>query len=150
MGFGPGELPLRFGAGLRLPYVGMGDEAFPVAIHLVRASTAGAVAREGWDDDKVWKYSLIPKQGRYYKDAARTERIEVSDLPKMTLGEFHAKLRETATNELQAHWWAPGMGTLASRYNAGNLQAHRIAFDTSVVKPLVDAARRKLEALFKK
>jgi len=41
------ELPLRFGPGLRLPYVGMGDGPFPVAIHLVRASAAGAVVREG-------------------------------------------------------------------------------------------------------
>ena len=128
---------------IAVAWFGMGALKKGVTTH---STIWGAVAREGWDDDKVWKYSLIPKQGRYYKDAARTERIEVSDLPKMTLGEFHAKLRATATNQLQAHWWAPGMGTLASRYNAGNLQAHRIAFDTSVVKPLVDAARRKLQA----
>jgi len=41
------ELPLRFGAGLRLPYVGMGDEELPVALHLVRAAARGAASREG-------------------------------------------------------------------------------------------------------
>jgi len=41
------ELPVRFGAGMRLPYVGMGDEELPVALHLVRATAAGAAVREG-------------------------------------------------------------------------------------------------------
>jgi len=41
------ELPLRFGAAIRLPYLGMGDEEQPVAIHMVRAGAAGTEAREG-------------------------------------------------------------------------------------------------------
>ena len=35
------QLPLRFGAGVRLPYVGMGDGAQPVALFLARASAGG-------------------------------------------------------------------------------------------------------------
>jgi DMSO reductase family type II enzyme heme b subunit len=48
--FGDGaalELPLRFGAGLRLPYVGMGDDAMPVAVYFQRAAAEGTVGREG-------------------------------------------------------------------------------------------------------
>jgi DMSO reductase family type II enzyme heme b subunit len=41
------QLPLRFGPGVRLPYVGMGDDALPVAIHLQRAGPKGTLAREG-------------------------------------------------------------------------------------------------------
>jgi len=42
------QFPRRFGAGLRLPYVGMGDEEQPVLLHLARASAGGGtVAREG-------------------------------------------------------------------------------------------------------
>jgi DMSO reductase family type II enzyme heme b subunit len=41
------QLPLRFGAGVRLPYVGMGDDEQKVAIHLQRAGASGTVAREG-------------------------------------------------------------------------------------------------------
>jgi DMSO reductase family type II enzyme heme b subunit len=41
------QLPLRFGAGLRLPYVGMGDDALKVAVHLQRAGAAGTVGRDG-------------------------------------------------------------------------------------------------------
>jgi complex iron-sulfur molybdoenzyme family reductase subunit gamma len=41
------QLPLRFGAGTRLPYVGMGDDELKVAVHLQRAAPDGAViARE--------------------------------------------------------------------------------------------------------
>lgn len=38
------ELPLRFGAGQRLPYVGMGDDDHPVALLLARAAAAGATS----------------------------------------------------------------------------------------------------------
>src|SRR5512141_781768 len=41
------QLPLRFGPGVRLPYVGMGDETLPVALHLQRAGPEGTLAREG-------------------------------------------------------------------------------------------------------
>ena len=41
------QLPLRFGAGLRLPYVGMGDDELKVAIHLLRAAAGETTVREG-------------------------------------------------------------------------------------------------------
>jgi complex iron-sulfur molybdoenzyme family reductase subunit gamma len=47
--FGDGaalEIPLRFGAGLRLPYVGMGDDEMPVALYFQRAAAEGTVGRE--------------------------------------------------------------------------------------------------------
>ncbi len=40
------QLPLQFGAGTRLPYVGMGDDALKVAVHLQRAAAGGTIARE--------------------------------------------------------------------------------------------------------
>lgn len=40
------EIPLRFGAGVRLPHVGMGDEQEKVAVYHQRAGAAGTVARE--------------------------------------------------------------------------------------------------------
>lgn len=40
------EFPLRFGAGKRLPYVGMGDEEMPVAVYLQRAMAGGTANRE--------------------------------------------------------------------------------------------------------
>jgi complex iron-sulfur molybdoenzyme family reductase subunit gamma len=38
------QLPVRFGAGERLPYIGMGDEAQRVILHLARAAADGSVA----------------------------------------------------------------------------------------------------------
>ncbi len=40
------QFPLRFGAGTMLPYVGMGDDALPVALYLQRAARGGPLARE--------------------------------------------------------------------------------------------------------
>ncbi len=40
------ETPRRFGAGVRLPYVGMGDEGQPVTISMVRATAQGTVVRD--------------------------------------------------------------------------------------------------------
>lgn len=39
------QLPLRSGAGVRLPYVGMGDEGERVAVLMLRATPGGATAR---------------------------------------------------------------------------------------------------------
>lgn len=41
------EMPLRFGAGLRLPYIGMGDDDLRVALYLARAAVDGTTVREG-------------------------------------------------------------------------------------------------------
>jgi len=38
------QVPLRFGPGVRLPYVGMGDDEQPVALFLARAAAGGAAA----------------------------------------------------------------------------------------------------------
>jgi complex iron-sulfur molybdoenzyme family reductase subunit gamma len=40
------QLPLRFGAGVRLPYVGMGDEELPVAVHFQRAADGATAGRD--------------------------------------------------------------------------------------------------------
>ena len=40
------QIPRRSGPGVRLPYVGMGDEAEPVELHLLRATAAGSTPRQ--------------------------------------------------------------------------------------------------------
>lgn len=40
------EVPIRFGPGLRLPYVGMGDQKLPVRIAMQRAAEDGTLANE--------------------------------------------------------------------------------------------------------
>ena len=102
-----------------------------------------AVADVGWNEAKLWKKAIVTKgaDGVY---ALNSAKMEVPALGrKVTLGEFHWYLRDVATNKLKSNWSAPG---LVPEYNKNSVNAQRIAFETSIVKPLVDATRQKLRA----
>lgn len=66
------QLPLRSGAGLRLPYVGMGDEAERVAVFLVRAAGDGSTVRSavGAGFGSLTRADLGPVSGALHRDAA--------------------------------------------------------------------------------
>jgi DMSO reductase family type II enzyme heme b subunit len=78
------QLPLRSGAGVRLPYVGMGDEAERVAVFLVRASGAGATVRSavGAGFGTLARADLGPVTGalRYDPSARRWRALLVRPL----------------------------------------------------------------------
>ena len=101
-----------------------------------------ALADVGWDA-KVWNKALIPhRNDGSYLSEMNSVKVEVPGAGrKATLGEFHWALRQAATNFLKSSWRYPG---LVTKYNENSLKAQRIAFETSVVKPLVDATRQKL------
>ena len=67
------QVPLRFGAGQRLPYVGMGDEAQPVAVFLQRAAAEGVVPRSavGQGFGTLARQDLGPLHASLRRDAAR-------------------------------------------------------------------------------
>lgn len=67
------QLPLAFGAGQRLPYVGMGDEAQPVAVFFGRATTDGPVVRSavGRGFGTLARQDLGPVRIAMRHDAAR-------------------------------------------------------------------------------
>lgn len=101
-----------------------------------------AVSDIGWWDDKVWKQGLIARRnGAAYLPEVNQPKIPLADGGEVTLGEFQAKLRDVSTNPIAANLFFP---TLADSYNRDSLKADQIAFETSVVKPLVDAARERL------
>jgi hypothetical protein len=94
-----------------------------------------------WYPNKTWQQSIIPLNADgSYADYA-TNQMEASG-KKVSLGEFHARLREQATNEMKANWLMPG---LAGQYNRDSKKAQRIVFEGGVIKPLVEAARKKME-----
>jgi len=94
-----------------------------------------------WSPNKTWKQSIIPLNADgSYADYA-SYQMEASGR-KISLGEFHGKLREQATNHMKGNWMMPG---LASRYNRDSGKAQRIVFEGGVIKPLVEAARKKME-----
>jgi hypothetical protein len=101
------------------------------------------VVRQGWWDDQVWKKPLIERRSNLsYSYETNTTRID----GRLSLPQFQSRLRDAATNELRAgllqRFFAPG---LAADYNSKSRTDQRIAFETAVVKPLVEAARQKLK-----
>ncbi len=94
-----------------------------------------------WSPTKTIAQSIIPQhEDGTYADYA-TNMVDFGG-KKISLSEFHGKLREQATNQMKANWFMPG---LAAGYNNSSKKAQRIVFEGSVVKPLVEAARRKME-----
>ncbi|HTA31239.1 MAG TPA: hypothetical protein VK731_12185, partial [Candidatus Cybelea sp.] len=99
---------------------------------------AGA-AKVGWSEDGLWNRPVViwSDEGGY---SLATNKFNFEGA-KMTLGEFHEKLRELAENDLQGRWTSPG---LAASYNQKSKQAQRVIFETGVLKPLNDAVARTL------
>ena len=99
-----------------------------------RADYWAAAKDTGWDDKGLWNRSLfrLEDEGNY---SLVTNRFTFAD-QKMTLGEFHEKLRELSENEIQGRWTSPG---LAASYNRDSKHAQRVIFETGVLKPLRDA-----------
>jgi len=94
-----------------------------------------------WLPNKTWRQSIIPvnADGTYANYA--TNQMEASG-KKISIGEFHVMLREQATNNMKANWMMPG---LAGQYNRDSKKAQRIVFEGGVIKPLVEATRKKME-----
>jgi hypothetical protein len=94
-----------------------------------------------WWPNKTFKQSILAQNA----DGAYAETL-VSQVDfkgrKISLGELHAELRQQATNTMKANWLMPG---LAGRYNDNSKRAQRIVLEGGVIKPLVEAARRKME-----
>ena len=94
-----------------------------------------------WAPNKVIRQSILALNAEGgYTDTA-VSQVDFGGR-KISIGEFHAKLREQATNEMKANWMMPG---LAGRYNTESKKAQRIVLEGGVVKPLVEAARKKME-----
>src|SRR6185369_13958251 len=60
---------------------------------------------------------------------------------KFEIGEFYRELQSVATNQLKKNMLLPG---LANNYNQNSKKAQRIVFEGGVVKPLVEASRKKM------
>lgn len=99
------------------------------------------VSAAGWDN-KFWKGSIVPIRG----DGSFASTISTNTLPvdnkQVSLGEFHAKLRELAEKPLKKSMFFPG---LADRYNQKRHNAQRIVFEAGVVRPLIEASRQKMQ-----
>jgi hypothetical protein len=99
------------------------------------------VVSEGKWDNKFWKKSIVPIRGDgSFASTISTETLSV-DGKQVSLGEFHAKLRDLAEKPLKKSLWFPG---LADKYNRNRHNAQRIVFEAGVVRPLIEASRQKM------
>lgn len=98
-------------------------------------------AISGWEN-KYWKSgSIVTIRGDgSFASSLSTNTVLVDGKP-VTLGEFHAKLRELAEKPLKKSAFFPG---LADKYNRNRHNAQRIVFEGSVIRPLIDASRQKM------
>jgi IcmF-related N-terminal domain len=98
------------------------------------------VSTNGWQSP-YWRKSIVPFIGDgSFKYAISTDPVQVEN-KSMSLGEFHAKLRDLAQNPLGKTLFFPG---LADKYNQNRFRAQRTVFEAGVVRPMIEAARQKM------
>ncbi len=98
-----------------------------------------AAARDvGWLNG-TWSNAIVlpDNEGGYYP---ATNRYSFAG-ERMTLSDFHQKLRNLAENEVKRSWTMPG---LAGAYNNQSKLAQRVVFETGVLKPIRDAVARTI------
>lgn len=98
------------------------------------------VSAAGWEN-KYWKQSIVPLRGDGSFASTISTNTIVVDNKSVSLGEFHARLRDLAEKPLKKNLMFP---TLASTYNNNSRKAQRIVFEAGVVRPLIEAARQKM------
>jgi IcmF-related N-terminal domain len=98
------------------------------------------VSVEGWDN-KYWKASIVPIRGDGAFMSTISTNTKTVDGKQVTLGEFHAKLRELAEKPMKKSMFFP---LLADRYNKNRHNAQRIVFEAGVIRPLMEASRQKM------
>jgi len=98
------------------------------------------VSEAKWDN-KFWRASIVPIRGDgAFMSTISTNTLMVDNKP-VTLGEFHAKLRDLAEKPMKKSMFFP---LLADTYNKNRHNAQRIVFEAGVVRPLIEASRQKM------
>ena len=101
-------------------------------------------ASEGWQNG-MWHPIVSPEfDGSPNYIFNGSQPITVGN-EKMKLAEYHRRLAELAKSDINIPWVFKPVGQLVSQANAKRKSAQRIVYEGGVVKPLVQAARSKVE-----
>jgi hypothetical protein len=98
------------------------------------------VSEQRWDN-KFWRASIVPIRGDGSFMSSISTNTLLVDNKQVTLGEFHAKLRDLAEKPLKKSMFFP---LLADTYNKNRHNAQRIVFEAGVIRPLIEASRQKM------
>jgi hypothetical protein len=112
-----------------------------------------ARAREGWRG-KTWQPIVVPDPAGTALYQYRGDRPVGPGLtpetradfqhPEFSISDFHEALRELASKPLEIPWVFSLFAHSGTDVDRGRQHAQRVLFEDSVVKPLLDAARRKM------
>ena len=112
-----------------------------------RETESWQVAREGWQDG-VWRPIVSPEfrnsHDYVYNSSQRSPEVVFGN-ERMSLANYHRHLADLVSVSIDVPWIFTPMSHLLAGTNASRLRAQRIVFEASVVKPLVEAARDKIE-----
>jgi hypothetical protein len=102
-----------------------------------RADYWSAARGVGWDENGNWNKPIV----RLEEDGLYSLVTNRQPFAKMTLGEFHQKLRQLAEADIPGSWSSPW---LVQAYNKGSKQSQRTVLETGVLKPLRDAVAKAI------
>jgi hypothetical protein len=102
-------------------------------------------AAAGWQDGNVWNPIVTPEFRGSTKFVYNGNNvIKVGDKP-MSLVEFHARLHDLVSHDIPVPIVFKPLDRLVTRANSSRRRAQRIVFEDSVVLPLIQSARARLE-----
>ena len=118
----------------------LGDLSKSVGSH---SDTWQKVKSAGWQNNKIWKQSIVPLETGGYVERIHTNVvIGKSEKP---IGEFHAELRREATKRAKRGFLSFLFPGIYRDFQAESRRAQRVVFENGVVRPLVEATRQKIE-----
>jgi len=143
-----------FGAGALAALLLLGFSI--MSYHTLRSSVGRqsgfwARASEGWNGN-VWKpvvtaQPLGPSKFEGAEPVGQGEKRETQMLfkePKLSLAEFHARLQELSLQPIRVGMVFRPLASFGVEIDRDRKRAARIVFEDSIVKPLLDAARKKM------
>lgn len=98
-----------------------------------------AIAKPGWQN-RTWNQSIVPLTGTGYEDKLR-DRITFENASR-SIGDIHWELYQHAAKRPQRTLIFPG---LSGSFYTSSRRAQQIVFETGVLRPLIEATRKKME-----
>lgn len=118
----------------------LGDLSKSVGSH---SDTWLKVKSAGWQNNKIWKQSIVPLESGGYVERINTNVvIGKSEKP---IGEFHAELRREAIKPAKRGFLSFLFPGVYRNFHADSRRAQRVVLENGVVRPLVEATQKKIE-----
>ena len=108
---------------------------------------AAAARADNWKHD-YWRAIVDPEfaDSTNYMYLGKAEQIELSRTERMPLETLHGELLRRTSEQIDIPWIFGFASTVGKDINTNRIRAHRKILTASVLRPVADAARRKMTA----